>query len=99
MRFWPTRKMMQKPELSRADILVATLQFAIGLAVTSVAAAVVLSYYNGLPELRLPGGERLQYDAAWIILLDGLALLLYALTLRGAAKLCAGATLAISGLR
>jgi PAS domain S-box-containing protein len=90
---------MESADHSHAAIWVAALHFAIGLGVAVFGTAVLVTYHNGLPLLQFPGGDRLQYDTAWVIVLDGVSLLLYALTLRVVAKLCAAVTVLISGLR
>ena len=90
---------MQKPDLSRSDLWVATLLFAVGLVVASFAVAVLVTYHNGPQLFQMSGVDRLQYDTAWIIALSGISLLTYAAGLRTVGRLCASAVIIISGLR
>jgi PAS domain S-box-containing protein len=83
----------------RSDFWVAALLLAIGLMAAALAISALVSYHNGPAFLQLPGVARLQYDTAWVALLCGGSLMMYAGGLHIVARLCAIAAILISGLR
>ena len=93
------RIVMPRTGSSRSEFLAAALLFAVGSVVAAFAVAVLITYHNGAAVLRSLGANQLQYDNAWVVLLVGLSLILYALRLRGPGRLCAVAAMLVSGLR
>jgi len=90
---------MPRIDLLRSDFWVAALLFAIGTVVAAFAVTVLVTYHNGPAVFRLLGGDRLQYDNAWVVLFVGLSLMLYAVQMRGVGRVFAVAVMLISGMR
>ena len=80
---------LPRPDLPRSELWVAALLFAVGALVGALAAAMIVTYHDGAALGGLSNANRLQYDTAWIILLDGVSLVMFALARRRIAKLFA----------
>ncbi len=90
---------LPRPDLPRSELWVAALLFAVGALVGALAAAMIVTYHDGASLGGLSNANRLQYDTAWIIFLDGVSLVMFALARRRIAKLFAIAAALISLVR
>jgi PAS domain S-box-containing protein len=87
-----------KSSVGTGDLLMAVVFLVIGVAIASAALAVIATFHDGLPQLLVPDGGKVQYDTVWVLFLDSVALIAYALTRRAFAKICAGATILVGAL-
>jgi two-component system, NarL family, sensor histidine kinase UhpB len=85
------------PRFAQISAWISPVLFAIGLAVAAMAGLMIASWHSTEP--LAPAFERVQYDTAWVFLFCGSTLLLHAIGMRRAARLCAAVPVLLGAVR